>query len=114
MPQAEPSQYDSTFTGPVLDVGPSLEVDGTSSFAPAVGGPVMLDTGTLWSPATWRVPTASTPPAHSPWITLPSSTPPAPSMPSDPRHSQRNRFFGTALNLAGATTWQIDARPTSS
>ena len=39
--------YDSTFTGPVLDVGPSLEVDGTSSFAPAVGGPVTLDTGTL-------------------------------------------------------------------
>ncbi len=45
---------DTTFTGPVLDLGSSLEVDegyenygGPVSFAPAAGGPVTLTTGTL-------------------------------------------------------------------
>ncbi len=41
---------DSTFTGPVLDLGSSLEVAdfGRSvTFAPATGGPVSLTTGTL-------------------------------------------------------------------
>ena len=37
----------SSFTGPVLDVGSSLEVYGLVSFAPAVGGPVPLTIGTL-------------------------------------------------------------------
>ena len=32
------------FTGPVLGVGPSLEVDGTCTFAPTAGGPVTLTT----------------------------------------------------------------------
>ena len=37
----------SSFTGPILDLGSSLEVYGTASFAPAVGGPVTLTIGTL-------------------------------------------------------------------
>ena len=39
--------YDSSFTGTVIDLGPSLSVSGTVSFAPAMGGPVTLTTGTL-------------------------------------------------------------------
>ncbi len=41
---------DTSFTGPVLDLGSSLEVDdntGAVSFAPAVGGPVTLTVGNL-------------------------------------------------------------------
>ncbi len=41
---------DTSFSGPVLDLGSSLEVNdnsGTVSFAPAVGGPVTLTVGTL-------------------------------------------------------------------
>ena len=37
----------TSFTGPVLDLGSSLEVYGTASFSPASGGPVTLTTGTL-------------------------------------------------------------------
>ena len=37
----------SNFTGPVLDLGSSLEIYGTAAFAPAVGGPVTLTTGAL-------------------------------------------------------------------
>ena len=37
----------TAYTGPVLDLGSSLEVQGAVSFAPAVGGPVTLTTGTL-------------------------------------------------------------------
>ena len=39
--------YDSSFTGTVVDLGSSLSVSGTVSFAPAMGGPVTLTTGTL-------------------------------------------------------------------
>ena len=46
-PRAGPTLGSSSFTGPVLDLGSSLEVYGTVSFAPAVGGPVTLTTGTL-------------------------------------------------------------------
>ncbi len=38
---------DTSFTGPVVALGASLEVDGPVSFAPASGGPVTLTTGAL-------------------------------------------------------------------
>jgi len=41
------SAYNTTFSGPVLGLGSSLDITGSVSFSPSSGGPATLTTGTL-------------------------------------------------------------------
>ena len=60
------SAVDTNFSGTVLDLGSSLDVTGSVSFAPATGGPVTLTTGAMTIQAPSAAPTASLPTGCSP------------------------------------------------
>ena len=107
----------ASFTGTVVSLGGSLEVAGTVSFAPAVGGPVTLTTDSLTldnNPGSPRADLAGTDSfaVNGPFsaaLSTTISTAGAVDAYGPATLAGANRIFGTTLNLYGATTWNIVA-----